>query len=559
LILDPVHILQASLGHRPCLAGLWLAAGLLLSACTHDFVARSANPLRAASALEAVGGRPPARLESELQAAIRAQRAGQELAAAAGYLGVLEDPASGKISRFATARLVELCAPALLAHPGGVVRIDGPSRRYLVRLRRGPGPGGIAPDRFVSLEPADRFAVSGVPTFSGNPGLGAPLVGGLPPALPVHVGADPALPVVGLSWPVTAEAVFGPPGRVRSVALELFEPQSFPISGPAPAADYTTPLAVSETRQRALRRGWAGFLRGSEYYPSIGLYPTEPPTPGKTPVILVHGLLSDPAEFRYLRNALAGNAEVRRRYQIWLFYYPTSLPVPYPAKLLRQDMDRFIHQLDPAGIHPALHRIVLVGHSMGGVICRLAVSDGGDAFYRQYYRKPLPELSLTADERELVRQTFYYRASPDVRTVVFIATPHKGSQLALSPLGGLAQLVVRPPTKVVAELRDMGRRNPGALTDPRLRADGSILALSPRNPLVKALAAMPMHTGRVRLHSILGDRGRGGPRERTSDGIVPYASAHLPEAQSEVMVPASHTGTLKRPETAAELIRILHE
>ena len=74
--------------------------------------------------------------------------------------------------------------------------------------------------------------------------------------------------------------------------------------------------------------------------------------------------------------------------------------------------------------------------------------------------------------------------------------------------------------------------------------------------VISAIKDMPMRPG-VRLHSILGDRARGGPRNRSSDGVVPYASSHLLQAESEVIVPASHTGTLKRPETIAELVRIL--
>jgi hypothetical protein len=58
----------------------------------------------------------------------------------------------------------------------------------------------------------------------------------------------------------------------------------------------------------------------------------------------------------------------------------------------------------------------------------------------------------------------------------------------------------------------------------------------------------------VRLHSIVGDRGSGGPPELSSDGVVPYESSHLPQAESERVVPAGHTGTLKRPETSADFL-----
>lgn len=554
-----------------------LACLTMLPACAHDFAVRRVDPLRTAdlAGVPATTRTTPDRpvpgigTTTMMQRGVEAQRGGRPLEAAGCYLQALEelDARPTAARRFATARLVETCAPALLARPGEALSVAGPSRRYLVRLRPARGLGGMEPERFVGLEPADRFAVSRVPAFSESAGVGAPLVGSLHPLAPVHRGSEPGQRVGGLHWAVTAVAVFGDrAGPVRPVTLELHDPHTTgrTAAGAGPqasqatlAADYTTPLAVTAAEQRRRGRGLLGFVRGDVLLSATGLYPVERPTPTKTPLVLIHGLISDPNDFRYLLNALNGDPEVRRRYQVWVFYYPTSLPVPYSAMVMREDLEAFIRHLDPAGTHPAMHRTVLVAHSMGGVLGRLAISDGGDVYYRHFFRQPVEELKLSPANRALVRRVFFYRASPDVAQVVFVATPHRGSKLAGGPLGNLGRLLVRVPRTVRESIRDILSNNPTALaTGAPLKPASSLDSLSPRDPLVAAVNDMPMCTG-VGLHSVLGDRGRGGPPERSSDGVVPYASSHLPQAGSEIIVPAGHTGILRRPETAGEIIRVL--
>lgn len=529
-----------------------LAAGalcLLASGCAQSFNAR---PIPAASVASAETG------------GAGVVRAGS----AASCLHVLAQADAGSdeaTRRAATLRLIELYAPALLAAGDRTIQVaDGTGRMFRVRLRRGLGPGGVNPSRFVALEPVDRFAVSGVQRFSRTSGEGAPLVGTLRPILPVGLPEPTApRPAAGLVWAVTAMPVSDPAAGGRSFTLDLYDPHMVSRTvGPGGrsrvlAADYTTPLAVASTRFRPQRRGLLGFLRPEKYFSSAGLYPTESPTTGKIPLVLVHGLVSDPGDFRELRNALAGNPDVRRRYQVWVFYYPTSLPVIYSAMLLREALEKLTLQLDPAGMHPAVHRLVLVGHSMGGLLCRLDISEGGDVYYHHFFRQPVDELNLTAAQRALVRRAFYYRASTDVAQVVFIATPHHGSRLASGLLGNVGRLLVRIPRVVLSRITPIVANNRDALVAGAAVKPGSSLdSLAPHAPLIAAINDLPMRPG-VRLHSILGDRGRGGPPEDSSDGVVPYASSHLPEAESERIVPAGHTGTLARPETADEIFRVL--
>lgn len=465
--------------------------------------------------------------------------------------------------RRATERLIELYAPALLAAPGRALQVPAGSGRFFsLSLRRGEGPGGVEPSRFTALEPVDHFAVSNADQHSGTPGEGDPLVGTLRPVLPVNVsGLVAPRPVAGFERAVTAVAVIGK--NSSAIVLDLYDPHTTGRArgpggkaGPL-AADYTTPLALDLAHFRPQRRGFRGLLRGGDYFPDTGMYALEEPTPDKVPLVLVHGLISDPGDFHVLVNDFAGDSQVRTRYQVWFFYYPTSLPLAYAAMLLREDFEACVHQLDPAGTHPALHRAVLVGHSMGGLLCRLAVSDGGNRYYRHFFRQPVGELRLSPADRELVRRVFYYRACPDVAEVIFIATPHRGSRLAGGLLGTTGRVLMHMPGTVRLRLGQILARNQNALTTKRHPQPGSSLdSLTPRSPIIAAVNEMPMRTG-VKLHSILGDQGRGGTPERSSDGVVPYTSSHLPQVASELLVPASHTGTLKRRETVAELIRIL--
>ena len=141
--------------------------------------------------------------------------------------------------------------------------------------------------------------------------------------------------------------------------------------------------------------------------------------------------------------------------------------------------------------------------------------------------------------------------------VVFISTPHRGSKLAGGLLGSVGRLLVRVPLAVRMTIQDITASNRSALVPGApLKPASSLTSLSPRDPIIAAFNDLPIRT-RVSLHSTMGDLGRGGPPERASDGLVPYQSSHLPQAQSERLMPAGHTGTMHRPETAEEIMHIL--
>jgi hypothetical protein len=86
------------------------------------------------------------------------------------------------------------------------------------------------------------------------------------------------------------------------------------------------------------------------------------------------------------------------------------------------------------------------------------------------------------------------------------------------------------------------------------RAPNSIDTLSPNNRFVRGVNKLPIAPG-VTFHSIIGDRGKG-DTPNSSDGVVPYWSAHLDGAASEKIVPSGHSSH-QHPEGFAEVKRIL--
>jgi hypothetical protein len=87
----------------------------------------------------------------------------------------------------------------------------------------------------------------------------------------------------------------------------------------------------------------------------------------------------------------------------------------------------------------------------------------------------------------------------------------------------------------------------------------SVDTLSPKNRFVKAINTVPLTPG-IPHHVISGDRGKGGNKDNTkpimSDGIVPYWSSHMETAESELVVPSSHSAH-QNPQAIAEVKRIL--
>jgi pimeloyl-ACP methyl ester carboxylesterase len=310
--------------------------------------------------------------------------------------------------------------------------------------------------------------------------------------------------------------------------VEPLASESVELAGhPFPlAADYTAALAMLMARERPAKIAFSRFLQPEKYAYTAKLTRLQLYDPKRTPVIFVHGLDDTPACWSRMINSFRGDPEVRRRYQLWVYSYPSGFPYPYAAGLFREALDGINREF------PGHKPIVLVGHSMGGMVCRLMVTDVGDKLW-----------------------VFNHR--PEVRRVIFMSTPHRGSKLASFWLGRIVAARVRTPSAFARIRREA---MPLVVPDPAVhrlhRMPNAVDTLSPRDRFVQAINQFPIAAS-VRYHSIIGDRGRG-DTPRSSDGVVPYWSSHLDGAESELVVPSGH-GTQLNQEAIAEVGRILKE
>jgi hypothetical protein len=152
----------------------------------------------------------------------------------------------------------------------------------------------------------------------------------------------------------------------------------------------------------------------------------------------------------------------------------------------------------------------------------------------------------------------YFRRNPRVARVVFMAAPHRGSSMADSFVGMLGNSLTRVPPLPERGLSQLARANPNAMR-PEAAAFfqggrfSAVRTLSPRSTALIAVSELPIE---VPYHSVIGQL-HPGPKERGSDGVVPYWSSHLPGAQSELIVRSGH-GVIDNPDAIREVVRILH-
>jgi pimeloyl-ACP methyl ester carboxylesterase len=423
------------------------------------------------------------------------------------------------------------------------------------------------------INTARELRVVGLDSQHDRPGLGVPL---LVEARRGKHGADSLL-FESLKVPVTGHLVI--PAKVCEVEawekmeLRLVDPhkiESFEIAGRMMplAADFTTPLAVSLVESGLETLSEKAFFKGDLADKKRGLYLLEPYRPGRIPVVLVHGLLSSPVTWAHMVNDLQTDPVIREKYQFWTFFYPSSQPIIYSAAELRAALRNTRDTLDPSREDTALDQMVLVGHSMGGLLSRLQAVEGGDKVWSHFSKMEFDQLKLTPELRQQMRDIFYFEKVPEVSRVVFLGTPHKGSRMGNTTLGWLGSTLASPPEGLRRQALEVLRNNPKAFVlEPT--SLNSVAGLTPGSPGMKALEACGPPT--VPFHSIAGALDeqssiislehwfRDLPPGAKTDGVVEVSSALLPGAESELVYPAEHTRVHQDKPGLAEVRRILLE
>jgi pimeloyl-ACP methyl ester carboxylesterase len=343
-------------------------------------------------------------------------------------------------------------------------------------------------------------------------------------------------------------------GRVD--VYPAFEPTSVEIRGQSVPLEVDTSAAFAYglSDPEIWESEFGGFLNGAYFsQPASQISGLEPYRQGQIPVVFIHGTASSSGRWADLINDLQSDPVIREHFQFWWFTYSTGNPTPFSALQLRTALEAAINRLDPRGTDPALRQMVLIGHSQGGLLAKFLVIDSGARLFDSVSSKPLDELKVSPQTRNLLREALFVKPLPQVTRVVFIATPQHGSFVAGSTIGQLLGRFVTLPASLLASVGDLISGNADALRVKQV-GSGSVWSMTPDNPLLKTLATIPVAPN-VAANSIIAVQGDG-PVETGDDGVVSYQSAHIDGVESELVVRSGHS-VQANPHTVAEVRRIL--
>lgn len=419
-----------------------------------------------------------------------------------------------------------------------------------------------------ALIPAASLSFKGLRNQYRRDGLGAELVAMTDRRVVTKDSAElawsetpfPAVTAV-VSFPGTTLDEVLSTQKVHIVGYDPFRQNSISLAG------REIPLAGSFTSGYGLWLARSGFATQSlltlvgrgEVLEKPHVYLMQPYDPNRRIIVMLHGLASSPEAWINVANEVLGDETLRQHYQIWQVYYPTSAPLAFNNKAIRTAIEQTLEHFDPSGTAQASRDMVVIGHSMGGVLSRLMLSSSGDRLWDALLeRYPLHGRRLERVQKE-VGPYVRFEPLPDVSRAIFVAAPHRGTPFAENRISRWAAGLVKLPVSVLGRITDVAQLlvvPDSADAEVLTRPVNSIDNLSSNDPFVRLSAELPISPV-VRYHSIIGNYTPALSLLDSSDGVVPYSSSHLAGAESEIVIPFGHS-VQETPEAIMEIRRILH-
>ncbi|MDF1811853.1 MAG: alpha/beta fold hydrolase [Verrucomicrobiales bacterium] len=286
--------------------------------------------------------------------------------------------------------------------------------------------------------------------------------------------------------------------------------------------------------------GWNSFLNRKIASRRCGIYTSEPFDASKTPVLFVHGLVSDPYTWSRTIKCLTKDPQITSNFQFWFYAYPTSTPLLNSGAVFREHFHSFVRDIEKEHRISLQSKVILAGHSLGGILCKTLVSDSDDILWNKAFQCPIDDLKLEQSERELLRKSFFFEPSPYVSRVCFFAPPHRGSRLAESGIGRLGMKIVNVPGFIADLDKNLKRRENLSRVRPGFREYfgnplSSVASLQPSAPVTRLVAELPVDPD-TPFHTIVGRK----DESEAGDGIVSIKSSRLAGAISEIVVNSGH-------------------
>lgn len=288
---------------------------------------------------------------------------------------------------------------------------------------------------------------------------------------------------------------------------------------------------------------WLGFVSASEAEKRRGIFSLAQLTADKEPLVMIHGLNSDPLIWRYLTMAILNDAVLSQRYQIWHVYYPSGPPPFFNAMRVRHLLSE-LSQV--ASGEQGFERATIIGHSMGGVISKTLTTNSNYALWDATFTDR-PELLLNEKQRD-IKDIFVFEPVFNYNRVFFLDTPHRGSSIASSALGYIGASLVTLPLeftglfKALIDKVGIAKLTKGMLPFLKDYGPNSVQVLRPGHPLMDALGTLPVQG---EAYNIIGSTNRlicdsSDDCSNISDSVVDYPSAYYDKAKETIIVKSNH-------------------
>ena len=421
----------------------------------------------------------------------------------------------------------------------------------------------IHPDQVGEIEFVSDYEVNHLRHRHVTSGIGVPIMihrqRPEPPSQLEEYYAD------GLRFPATAVLRFPIPQEQHSgtpIRLQIYDPRDsegvvvrdslVPIE-----TDLSTPLARFLTNPDLELLDTFAFLRPDKVKSLQGLYMVQPWDPDRIPVLMVHGLWSSPITWMEMFNELQSDPVLRAHYQFWFYMYPTGEPLAFSLADLRDDLEELQERCDPLHRNEKLDQMVLVGHSMGGLLSYLLTVDSDDTLWKSVSDTRVAELPPNDETTSEIERVFFFESDPSIDRIITIATPFQGSRYANRFTRWLSQAIVSLPAKTLEATQLMtgldsrhGWRN---VFTPRTSLD----SLAKESAVVNLIGQTTTQDSVI--HNNIVGVSRGQSPKWWTDGVVTYRSAHRDDADSEITVAAGHSQVHRHENAIKEVTRALKD
>lgn len=324
------------------------------------------------------------------------------------------------------------------------------------------------------------------------------------------------------------------------------------------AANFSAPYGLWLAENNLGTAAYLTLIDRDQHLTMPHLYMLEPYNPNKKVIVLVHGLASSPEAWIAVTNDIMGDPVLREHYQVWQIFYSTNMPILESRFQIYAVLKQAFSSLNPKDA--AAQDAVLIGHSMGGIISRLLVSNADISKEALTMMNSRQQARLR--KHPVIGERLKMEPIANFDRAIFLAAPHRGTDYADRWFTLAARKIIKLPATFLTTLADTLTSDDMDLKDFVKTLTNDVIQngpsdLSKKSKFMELTATIPPENGLV-FHSIMGNITKSDDPNVITDGIVPYKSAHLDGAVSEKIFKGGHS-IQETPEAVLELRRILRE